>query len=402
MNLVKKKITVLLFLVALLSFNAISQSNIEKIKANNTITPAANLPNTYLPYLKGKKIALVTNQTGMYNEMHLVDFLLENEITISKIFAPEHGFRGDASDGTEIKNGKDTQTGIQVISIYGKKKKPSKEDLKDVDIIVFDIQDVGVRFYTYISSLSYVMEAAAENNIQIIVLDRPNPNSHYIDGPILEKEYSSFVGLHEVPVVYGMTIGEYALMVKGERWISQSEKLDLKIIPVKNYTHDSIYSLPVAPSPNLPNNESIYLYPWICYFEGANVSIGRGTDAPFQLIGFPNFSKGDTIFTPRSIPGKSEHPPYLNKQCKGINLKKITLNELTEANAIDWTYVWEMYSELGEKEFFIDNNYFDLLAGSKLLRKALVEGWSIDRFKKEYQPKVDEFKKTREKYLIYD
>ena len=404
MNQIKKKIGIAFFLLFTIALNGIAQSDSVEFKPGiiDTITPAADLPKTYLPFLYEKSVAVVTNQTGLVKGHSLIDFLLYEKINVVKIFAPEHGFRGDASDGTAVQNGRDIVTGIQILSIYGKKKKPTKKDLYGIEVIVFDIQDVGARFYTYISSLTYVMEAAAENHIQIIVLDRPNPNAHYIDGPVLDTAFSSFVGMHPVPVVYGMTIGEYARMVKGEGWIKQSDKLDLNVVQMENYTHDSIYSLPVAPSPNLPDNKSIYLYPWICYFEGAHVSVGRGTGAPFQIIGYPGFPRGDTTFTPHPIPGKSEKPPFMNESCSGINLKKLPLEELEQATEINWTYVWDMYQALGEEKFFLENNYFDLLAGSKLLRTALTEGWSIDRFKSEYQPDVEAFKKIREKYLMYD
>ena len=368
----------------------------------DTITPAADLPNSYLPFLFDKEIAIVTNQTGMVKGHHIVDFLLHEKIKVSKIFAPEHGFRGEASAGTEVLNGRDMLTGIQILSIYGKKKKPTEQDLENIEVIVFDIQDVGVRYYTYLSSLAYTMEAAAENDIPFIVLDRPNPNAHYIDGPVLDTAFASIVGLHPVPIVYGMTIGEYARMLKGEGWIKESENLDLTVVMIENYTHDSIYNLPVAPSPNLPNSQSIYIYPSICYFEGAHVSVGRGTETPFQLIGFPGFNGGDTTFTPLSIPGKSENPPFKGEQCNGLNLTKIPLEELQSNKEIDWTYVWKMHQALGKEGFFLNTNFFDLLAGSKLLRTALDEGWSIERFRSEYQPGVEEFKKIREKYLLYD
>lgn len=368
----------------------------------DTVTPAADLPNSYLPFLFDKEIAIVTNQTGLVKGHHIVDFLLHEKIKVIKIFAPEHGFRGESSNGAEVFNGKDMLTGIPIRSIYGKKKKPSKEDLEGIQAILFDIQDVGVRYYTYLSSLAYTMEAAAENDIPFIVLDRPNPNSHYIDGPVLDTSFASIVGLHPVPVVYGMTIGEYARMLKGEGWINESDKLDLTVVMIENYTHDSLYNLPVAPSPNLPNSNSIYLYPSICYFEGAHVSVGRGTESPFQLIGFPGFNGGDTTFTPHSIPGKSEYPPFKDERCNGLNLTKIPLEELQVKNKIDWTYVWKMYQSLGKEDFYLDNNFFDLLSGSEILRTALNEGWSIERFKAEYQPGVEEFKKIREKYLIYD
>lgn len=368
----------------------------------DTITPAADLPNSYLPLLFDKEIAIVTNQTGRVKDHHIVDFLLHEKIHVVKIFAPEHGFRGEASDGAEILNGIDMLTGIPIRSIYGKKIKPSKKDLEGIQAILFDIQDVGVRYYTYLSSLANAMEAAAESNIPFIVLDRPNPNAHYIDGPVLDTAFASIVGLHPVPVVYGMTIGEYARMLKGEGWINKSEQLDLTVVMIENYSHGSIYNLPIAPSPNLPNNKSIYLYPSICYFEGAHVSVGRGTESPFQLIGFPGFNGGDTTFTPHPIPGKSEYPPFKDQRCNGFNLTKIQQEVLQAKKEIDWTYVWKMYQALGKDEFFLDNNFFDLLAGSELLRTALNEGWSIERFKSEYQSDLNEFKKIREKYLIYD
>ena len=368
----------------------------------DTITPAADLPNSYLPFLIDKEIAIVTNQTGMIKGHHIVDFLLHEKIKVVKIFAPEHGFRGEASNGAEVLNGRDMLTGIPIRSIYGKKKKPSKEDLEGIQVILFDIQDVGVRYYTFLSSLAYTMEAAAENDIPFIVLDRPNPNAHYIDGPMLDTAFASIVGLHPVPVVYGMTIGEYARMLKGEGWINKSEKLDLTVVMIENYSHDSVYNLPVAPSPNLPNSESIYLYPSICYFEGAHVSVGRGTETPFQLIGFPGYNGGDTTFTPHAIPGKSEYPPFKDQQCNGIDLTKISIEELQTKKEIEWTYVWKMHQALGKEEFYLNNNFFDLLSGSELLRNALNEGWSIERFRSEYQSDLDEFIKIREKYLLYD
>ena len=399
------KLRILFFLILLFSSCGNAQIDTQETKLPevlDTITPAADLPNSYLPFLFDKEIAIVTNQTGMVKGQHIVDFLLHEKIKVVKIFAPEHGFRGEASNGTEVLNGKDMLTGIPIRSIYGKKKKPSKKDLEDIQVILFDIQDVGVRYYTYLSSLAYTMEAAAENNIKFIVLDRPNPNAHYIDGPVLDTAYASIVGLHPVPIVYGMTIGEYARMLKGEGWINKSEKLDLTVVMIENYSHDSIYDLPVVPSPNLPNSKSIYLYPSICYFEGAHVSVGRGTESPFQLIGYPGFNGGDTSFTPHSIQGKSEYPPFKDQQCNGIDLTKIPIEELQTKKEIDWTYVWKMHQALGKEEFFLNNNFFDLLSGSELLRNALNEEWSIERFRSEYIPGVEEFKKIREKYLMYD
>ena len=399
------KLRILFFLILVVSSCGNAQIDTQATilsEVHDTITPAADLPNSYIPYLIDKEIAIITNQTGMAKGLHLVDFLLQEKINVVKIFAPEHGFRGESSNGAEVLNGKDMRTGIPIISIYGKKMKPSKKDLEGIKVILFDIQDVGVRYYTYLSALAYAMEAAAENKIPFIVLDRPNPNAHYIDGPVLDTAFASIVGLHPVPIVYGMTIGEYARMLKGEDWINESEKLDLTVVMIENYSHDSIYDLPVTPSPNLPNIESIYLYPSICYFEGANVSVGRGTETPFQLIGFPGFREGDTTFTPHSIPGKSEYPPFKDEQCNGINLTKLSVEELQSKKEIDWSYVWKMHQALGKEDFFLDNNFFDLLSGSELTRKALNEGWSIERFKTEYQVDIEEFKIIRERYLMYD
>jgi uncharacterized protein YbbC (DUF1343 family) len=399
------KLRILFLLILVVNSCGIAQIDTQasmSTEVHDTITPAADLPDSYLPFLIDKEIAIVTNQTGLVKGHHIVDFLLHENINVVKIFAPEHGFRGESSNGAEVLNGKDIRTGIPIRSIYGKKKKPSKEDLEGIQAILFDIQDVGVRYYTYLSSLAYTMEAAAENNIPFIVLDRPNPNAHYIDGPVLDTAFASIVGLHPVPIVYGMTIGEYARMLKGEGWINESQKLDLTVVMIEHYTHDSIYKLQVAPSPNLPNSKSIYLYPSLCYFEGANVSVGRGTESPFQIIGFPGFKGGDTTFTPHSIPGKSEYPPFKDEQCNGLDLTKISLEELISKKEIDWTYVWNMHQALGKESFFLDNNFFDLLAGSKILRKALNEKWSIEQFRAEYKSDVEEFKKIREKYLMYD
>lgn len=363
------------------------------------IEPAAERSDLYLNLLQGKSVALITNHSAQVGEEHLVDFLLANEIDIIRIFAPEHGFRGDKSDGAKIKNEVDSKTGLALNSLYGKNKKPSAELLKDVDLVLFDIQDVGLRFYTYISSMSLAMEAAAENNISFIVLDRPNPNGNYIDGPVLNPAYSSFVGMHPVPVVYGMTIGEYAKMVKGEGWIKKSENLDLTIIPIANYTHDSLYSLPIAPSPNLPNDRSVQLYSSLCYLEAANVSIGRGTNKPFQLMGYPNYKNGDYSFTPKSIPGMSKYPKFENQECLGFDLSGSIRSE--PPSFIEWEYVWTMYEALGEDAFFKSVDFFNKLSGSDQLHQALKKGLSIDEFRDSYQDDLNAFKKVRKKYLLY-
>lgn len=355
----------------------------------------------YLSELAGKRVGLITNHSGRVGEEHLVDFLLKNDIDLVRIFAPEHGFRGDRSDGAKIKDEVDAKTGIPVSSLYGNNKKPSAELLNDIDVLVFDIQDVGLRYYTYLSTLSWAMEAAAENSIFFMVFDRPNPNGYFIDGPVLEMEYSSILGLHPTPIVSGMTIGEYALMLKGEKWINKSEALDLSIIELENYTHDSLYILPTAPSPNLPNMKSVYLYSSLCLLEGANVSIGRGTDKPFQLMGYPGYENGTIEFTPRSIPGKSKYPKFEDQVCHGIDLSFLSEEEITKETQINWTYLWKMYASLGEDDFFKSLDYFQKLSGSDGLHQALKEGWTIEEYRNSYKDDLDAFKLIRSKYLLY-
>ncbi|MFI5221966.1 MAG: exo-beta-N-acetylmuramidase NamZ domain-containing protein, partial [Bacteroidia bacterium] len=284
------------------------------LKANAGIITGAQQTQAYLPLIKGKNISLVVNQTSMIGEKHLVDSLLSLNIRIKKIFAPEHGFRGDHGAGEKIKSTIDTKTGLPIISLYGEHKKPTLADLNETDIVIFDIQDVGARFYTYISTLHYVMEACAELNKELIILDRPNPNGHYVDGPVLDMKFKSFVGMHPVPVVHGMTIGEYAKMINGEKWLLNGVQCKLKIIELKNYTHDSMYRLPVRPSPNLPTMGSIYLYPSLCFFEGTNYSVGRGTDKPFECLGKPGMTQGNYRFIPRSVAGVADHPPFEGKE----------------------------------------------------------------------------------------
>lgn len=365
------------------------------------IRPAAERFELYLSQLKDKNVALITNQSGQVGDEHLVDFLLKNDVNLIRIFAPEHSYRGDKSDGAKINDEVDSKTGIPVTSLYGKNKKPNTEALKGIDIIVFDIQDVGLRFYTYISTLSLAMEAAAENDISFMVLDRPNPNGFYIDGPVLDSSYSSFVGMHPVPVVYGMTIGEYAQMVKGEGWIEKSSSLDLSVVSIGNYTHDSIYKLPIAPSPNLPNAKSVLLYPSLCFFEPANVSVGRGTVKPFQIIGYPGFEEGDFEFTPKSIPEASKYPKFEGQLCKGYDLSILEEKQLIDEASINWTYLWEMYGILGEKDFYKSLGYFQKLSGSDKLHLALLNGLSIEEFKESYKKDIEDFKIIREKYLLY-
>ncbi len=355
----------------------------------------------YLPKIQNKDIALVVNQTSTIGDIHLVDSLLKIGISIKKIFAPEHGFRGTADAGEQVKDGNDVQTGLPVVSLYGKKKKPNKEDLIGIDLIIFDIQDVGARFYTYISSMAYLMEACAENNIAFLILDRPNPNGHYVDGPILKKGYESFVGLHPIPVVHGMTIGEYAQMVNGEGWLKNGVKCNLEIIKCENYDHNTFYDLPIKPSPNLPNMRSIYLYPSICYFEGTEVSVGRGTDKQFQVIGAPGFTAGNYKFTPVSKPG-AKYPPHQNIICNGYDLTLIDIEKIKNHNSLDLSYVLEFYKNYKPKKgFFSENLFFDKLAGSDELRKQIIAGKSEAEIKETWQIDLEKFKKIRKPYLLY-
>jgi uncharacterized protein YbbC (DUF1343 family) len=345
-----------------------------------------------LQHLSNKNIAVVGNQTSMINNTHLVDTLINLKQSIKKVFSPEHGFRGKEDAGAHINDEIDKKTGLPIISLHGKNKKPAKASLKDIDIIVFDIQDVGARFYTYISTLHLVLEAASEENIKVLVLDRPNPNGHYIDGPILEKEYESFIGKHPIPIVHGMTIGEYAKMIIGEKWIDK--KCDLVIIRMLNYNRQEIYNLPIKPSPNLPNKRSINLYPSLCLFERTTVSIGRGTNFPFQHFGAP-FIKSDYSFTPQSGDG-SKYPKHENTTCFGKDLRfqKNILNSLN----IDWLI--ECYNQSPNKEEFFTLN-FDKLAGTDKLRKQITAGLTSKDIKKSWEEGLTDFKDIREKYLIY-
>ena len=398
-----------LFLFLSLNFQLIScaQKPQETIKPKTTtstiIKTGAERTGLYLDVLKGKNIAVVANQTSVLEKrneqkeerefVHLVDSLLSLGINVKKVFAPEHGFRGKADAGEVVKDGFDTKTGLPIISLYGKNKKPSAEQLKNIDVVVFDIQDVGARFYTYISSLHYVMEACAEAGIPVIILDRPNPNGHYIDGPVLELEHKSFVGMHKVPVVYGMTIGEYGQMINGEKWLKNGIQCDLKVIPLENYTHNTTYHLPVKPSPNLPNDKSINLYPSLCFFEGTSVSAGRGTEMQFQIYGSPFLSKSDFTFTPQPNEG-AKYPKHENKLCFGENLQ-----EADNLKKLDVSYLIKAYNQNSSKEFF--NNFFTKLAGTKKLQQQIEDHLSEEEIRKTWEKDLNEFKITRNFYLLY-
>lgn len=359
----------------------------------------------YLPFLEGKRVAVCGNQTSVVGKTHLVDTLLSRNVNIVKLFCPEHGFRGQAEAGATIASGKDPLTGLPVVSLYGKNKKPTAEQLQNVDIVLFDLQDVGCRFYTYISTLHYVMEAAAENGVNVIVLDRPNPNGFYVDGPVLDPQYKSFVGMHPVPVVYGMTIGEYARMINGEKWLANGVQCDLTVILLEGYTHETRYVLPVAPSPNLQTVEAVYLYPSLCFFEGTNVSVGRGTDHPFEMYGAPGMRAGDYRFTPHAIPGVSENPPFKDVECVGFLLSEIASYEFYKLvpGELDLSYLMTAYQNCPDKaSFFLKNNFFDKLAGTAQLRKQIVAGASDKEIRASWQPGLDAFKAVRAKYLLYE
>ena len=357
----------------------------------------------YLPFLEGKRVAVCGNQTSVVGKTHQVDTLLSRNVNIVKLFCPEHGFRGQAEAGATIASGKDPLTGLPVVSLYGKNKKPTAEQLQNVDIVLFDLQDVGCRFYTYISTLHYVMEAAAENGVKVIVLDRPNPNGFYVDGPVLEPQYKSFVGMHPVPIVYGMTIGEYARMINGEKWLANGVQCDLTVIKLEGYTHETRYALPVAPSPNLQTTEAIYLYPSLCLFEGTNVSVGRGTDQPFEMYGAPGMQSGDYRFTPRAIPGVSENPPFKGLECRGYLLHDIAADNLNNPGRLNLSYLLTAYRNcVDQSSFFLKNNFFDKLAGTDQLRKQLVVGASEEEIRASWEPDLEKFRHIREQYLLYE
>lgn len=356
----------------------------------------AKRTDAYLSKIKHKNIGLLINHTSMIGDQHLVDFLLEKEISIEKIFAPEHGFRGNADAGELVEDNLDSKTGIPVVSLYGKNKKPTAETLAGLDVVIFDIQDVGVRFYTYISSMHYMMDACAKYGVQMIVFDRPNPNGHYIDGPIREAEFKSFVGMHPIPVVHGLTVGELALMINGEGWLEGGEKCDLEVIEMENYKHSDSYSLPVKPSPNLPNDQSIALYPSTCFFEGTSISIGRGTLFPFQVIGYPNERFGEFSFTPESIDGMAKHPRLEGKQCFGVDLRNVEAPD-----KLDLSFVIDFYNKWEEPGPFF-TTYFDTLAGTEALRKQIEEGKTMEEIRNSWQPGLKNYRALRKKYLIYE
>lgn len=370
-------------------------------EVEKTLRLGAERTEIYLPLLKGKSVGIIANQTSLIGKTHLVDSLLAMGVDVKSVFAPEHGFRGNASAGAQISDTKDPKTGLPILSLHGSSFKPKPEVLEGLDVVIFDIQDVGTRFYTYISTMSYMMEACAENGIEVLVLDRPNPNGHYVDGPVLKKEFSSFVGLHEVPVIHGMTVGEYAKMVNGEGWLKGGIQCSLTIVEVENYNRKEEYILPIPPSPNLPNQTAIYLYPSLCFFEGTEVSEGRGTDKPFQQFGYPKMPNGNTKFTPRSIDGVAKYPKLENKKCNGIDLSAIPLDSLRNMRQLNLNWLISTYKGYPKKDEFFKSKFFDKLAGSSDLRQQIIAGKSGDDIRSTWQEGLEEFRMIRKKYLLY-
>lgn len=395
---------------------AIGQETAESRRQNSGIQTGADNTIAYLPLLKDKKVGIVTNQTGiikieteenvvtsygvkqdrrMFNNVSVVDFLLSKKINLTKIFAPEHGFRGTADAGEHVVDGKDTKTGLPIISLYGDNKKPKADQLAGLDVLVFDLQDVGARFYTYISSLHYIMEACAENNIQLIILDRPNPNGGIVDGPILEKEFTSFIGMHPIPTLHGMTISEYGKMINGEKWLKNGMQCELTVIPCLNYKREMNYSLPIKPSPNLPNDQAINLYASLCLFEGTNVSSGRGTEKQFQIYGSPFMPKVGFSFTPVSNFG-SKDPMNKGLLCYGEDLSKAP-----KVNQLEIKWLIKAYTETSDKMKFF-TSFFTKLAGTKKLQQQIEAGTSETEIRKSWEKGLADFKMMRKKYLIYE
>jgi uncharacterized protein YbbC (DUF1343 family) len=381
----------IIYLLLFLQFPIVSYSQIHTGAERTTL---------YYPLLAGKHIAIVANAASVVGDSNIVDILVRQGFRVACIFSPEHGFRVSAEAGQAIGNSIDPVTGIRVISLYGEKQKPGAQDLKSIDLLLFDLQDVGVRFYTYISTLCVVMEACAQNDVPVILLDRPNPNGFYVDGPVLEMKYRSFVGMCPVPVVYGMTIGEYASMVLGEGWLKNGKRCDLCVIPLENYKHQDLCVMPAKPSPNLPNPVAIELYPSLCFFEGTNISVGRGTPFPFQVYGHPDLKYGNISFTPESIPGVSLHPPMEGKVCHGEDLRRFYKDNPADAGKITLKWLINAYKNWnGKTPFFTP--YFDKLAGNATLQKQIVQGKSEKEIRRSWKTGIDKFMKIREKYLLY-
>lgn len=387
-------------LAGLILLTLLSLTTLVYCKKAGNATPGAYQIKQFVKLLEGKSVAILANQTSMIGNTHVVDSLLSYNIGIKVIFSPEHGFRDMADAGEKIESGKDPKTGIPLISLYGNHLKPTPDDLKGIDIVIFDIQDVGARFYTYISTLHYLLEACAENNVKCLILDRPNPNGFYFDGNILDTIHRSFVGMDPVPIVHGMTVGEYARMLNGEGWLKGGLKCDLEVIKCKNYTHSTMYELPVRPSPNLPNQNSIYLYPSICFFEGTTLSLGRGTAFPFQVYGSPDLPDKGFSFTPQSVPG-AKNPPLPGVKCYGTDLRDAMDKKLVPKPEINLNLVIDAYNEFADKDKFF-TPYFDVLAAGPVLREQIQKGMTAEEIRATWKDGLEKYSKIREKYLLYE
>jgi len=367
------------------------------LTAREPILTGAEQPERYLPLLAGKKVGLLVNQTSRVGEQHLVDFLLQQQVQVVGIFAPEHGFRGDADAGAKVEDSRDACTGLPIWSMYGASKKPDLSLLQQLDVVIFDIQDVGVRYYTYISSMHYMMEAAAAAGVAMLVLDRPNPNGAYLDGPVLELKFQSFVGMHPIPLLHGMTVGELAQMIKGEAWIANADKLQLTVIPNANYQRELPYELPVPPSPNLPNSQAIKLYPSLGFFEATPMSVGRGTPFPFQVLGYDQFATDEFSFMPVSTPGAALNPPLKDKQLYGEDLRQVATDGLTLAYLMRWQQLFASHA----KVLFTAPDFMDKLAGTDKLRVQIERGDSEQQIRDSWQGALQRFKQQRQPYLLY-
>ena len=405
----KKIITLLIILTSLLSCvqganrnntgGKVQANEESQISTQNSIIMGAEITDAYFPLIKGKRVAVMSNQTGIVGDEHLVDMLVREGMNVVGIFSPEHGFRGTADAGEHVASSIDDRTGIPIWSLYGSGSgKPSADKMKEFDVLLFDLQDVGLRFYTYYASMARLMDACAEHDKKMIVLDRPNPNGMYVDGPLLEMKHKSGVGWLPIPVVHGMTLGELALMINGEKWLPQRRVCDLTVVPCENYTHQTLYELPVAPSPNLPNIHSIYLYPSTCLFEGTVISLGRGTPFPFEVYGHPDYKGSDFSFTPKSVPG-AKNPPLLNQLCFGVDLRNIPNDEIIE-KGFDLSYIIDAYNNLniGEKFF---TSFFEKLVGVDYIRQDIIAGKTAEEIKVKWTGDVEDFKVQRKPYLLY-
>ncbi len=389
-----KNFKLILIISGIFAFSAINA-----IEYDTTIVVGAERTELYLSKLTNKRVAILTNHTGLIKTTHLVDSLISLKINLVKIFSPEHGFRGKADAGEKVNSNIDSKTKLPIVSLYGNHKKPTAEDLKGIDILIYDIQDVGTRFYTYISTLQYAMEACSENNVDVIILDRPNPNGFYVDGPVLKPKHKSFIGMQPIPIVYGMTVGEYGKMLNGEGWLKNSVKCNLELIKCENYTHKSFYKLPVKPSPNLPNMTSIFYYPTLCLFEGTKMSVGRGTDAPFQVIGHPDLKSGYMKFTPKSMAG-AKKPKLEGKICKGYDIRDNGIDYIVEKRKLELSFLVNTYAEITNKDNYFTNS-FNILAGNAELKEQIKSQMSEKEIRVTWEKDLDAFKLIRKKYLLY-